>query len=413
MRYFLFCLLVISCRYSIAQPSFPPPAGVYCSCGPTTGNGWGSVNPSVAAKPYVKGILVRVGWDILEPTDGNYNWALIDTQVNRAKQYGKKVSLGIGCGIHIPQWVFDSGAQRLVSSMPFNDTLAVPWDSYYLSKWKEMITDLGSRYINDTTIQLVYMTHSTANGFEMQLPMSVSPTLSAIGYTDKKMADSWKEVIDAFSTAFPNHYLSNDFHPVNGSNAVADTVYKYAATTVGQRYGAAAWWWTQKNTGVYPAQYSIMKNSVDSNVFSAVQFAKSGTKDSAAFGAGGMPGALQLAINDGICYWEVWNDDILNPDFDTLLSSATCNTVSVEETAVYTNHDVQVYPNPSDGTFNLQLPEQNAVVTITGINGKLIKRIVAKQEKNIILELSDAQKGIYLVHIKDEHNSFYKKLLLK
>ena len=334
-----------------AQPSFPPPSGVYCSCGPTTGIGAGSVDPAVAAKPFVKGILVRVGWNYLETSDNTYNWALIDSQLSAARSYSKKVSLGIGCGIQIPQWVFTVGAQRLVTTVPIADTIAVPWDSVFLHKWTEFITALGNRYKNDTTIQLVYMTNSTANGFEMQMPFVSNPTLAAVGYTSAKMTNSWKMVIDTFNAAFPNHYLSNDFHPVNNSDSVADSVYAYAIAKVGSRYGANAWWWTQHNTAVYPAEYTILQNSAVNNDFTGIQMAYSGTSDSASFGAGGMPAALQLAIGQGVCYWELWNQDILNAAFDSLLSHASCSpATSIGNTATAVA-EIKIYPNPSDGVF--------------------------------------------------------------
>lgn len=411
-RLLLSILLLATIHTLKAQPTFPPPTGVYCSCGPTTGNGYGSVNPAIASKPFVKGILVRISWDILEPSDNVYNWHLLDTQINRANQYGKKVSLGIPSGIMIPQWVFDAGAQRLVSSSPFNDTLAIPWDSTYLAKWTEFITAVGSRYENDTTIQLVYISHSTANGMEMQLPRTTTPTLAAIGYTDQKMTDSWKVVIDAFNAAFPNHYLSNDFHPVNGSNVVADSVYAYARTTIGNRYGASAWWWTQHNAAnVYPAQYSIIKHSVANNNLTTVQFAKSGTSDSAAFGAGGMPAAMQLAINDGVCYWEVWNEDILNPQFDSLLSNASCTTTSVTNIAT---HTLNIYPNPSNGSFTIELPtHQQTNVTITDISGRIVYQNTLSNKQTLQVDLSKQPKGVYIIHLTTDDKSYTNKILVE
>lgn len=407
----LLVLITLLSYTSYAQPSFPPPTGVYCSCGPTTGNGLGSVHPSIASKPFVSGILVRVGWDILEPADDVYNWSLIDTQLNRAKAYGKKVSLGIGSGIVIPQWVFDGGAQRLVSSSPKNDTLAVPWDAYYLTKWKEFISALGSRYKNDTVIQMVYITHSTANGFEMQLPRTSTPTLSAVGYTDKKMSDSWKEVIDAFNAAFPNHYLSNDFHPVNGSNAVADTVYEYAVNTIGSRYGAAAWWWTQKNTTVYPGQYDILKSSVGSS-FGIVQFARNGTTDSALFGAGGMPGAMDLAVRDGVCYWEIWNEDILNPKFDSLLNNAKCSSVSVKSIVKENEQPFKVYPNPTKGIFTV---EHDRLIEEIQVYDQVMRRVYLSKPdtgKIVRMNLQHLQRGVYVFVVKDAEGTYYRKLIL-
>jgi len=86
------------------------------------------------------------------------------------------------------------------------------------------------------------------------LPFDPTPSYTSIAYTDQKVIDSWKEVIDAFNSSFPNHYLTNDFHPVNQSNIVADSIYAYAKLNIGSRYGANGWWWTQNNTSVYPSQ---------------------------------------------------------------------------------------------------------------------------------------------------------------
>ena len=412
MRLLILCTLIFGYySNSFAQPSFPPPTGVYCSCGPTTGAGFSSVNPAIASKPFVKGILVRVGWDILEPVDDAYNWALIDTQINRARQYGKKISLGIGNGILAPQWLFTGGAQRLVSQMPFNDTLPIPWDAYYLTKWKELVTALGARYQNDTVINLVYITNATANGFEMQLPMSTTPTLAAAGYTDTKMTDSWKEVIDAFSTAFPNHYLTNDFHPVNGSNAVADSVYDYATKTIGNRYGAAAWWWTQKNTTVYPSQYNIMKQSAANNSLSVVQFANSGTADSAKFGPGGMPAALQLAKDDGICYWEIWNDDILNAKFETLLENAACAGVGIQE--VETTPEVNIYPNPAEDHLYIATNKPCLSISITSPSGMQVFYSEGKAAGKHTIETEKLARGLYILTIRYAENTYNFKVVLR
>lgn len=414
MRALLLTLCTLLTFTAFAQPSYPPPTGVYCSCGPTTGKGYGSVNPTIAAKPFVKGILVRIPWELMEPSDNSYNWQLLDDQITAANQYGKKISLGITAGPSIPQWVFSGGAQRLISTSPINDTIAIPWDGYYLSKWKEFISALGSRYENDTTIQLVYISHSTANGMEMQLPRTTTPTLAAAGYTDQKMIDSWKEVIQSFDTAFPNHYLSNDFHPVNGSDVVADSVYAYATRTIGNRYGAAAWWWTQKNaTTVYPAQYNILKHSATNNNFTSVQFAQSGTSDSAKYGAGGMPGAMQLAIADGICYWELWNEDLLNPKFDSLLSAVNCSTVSIETTTV-PQLALPIYPNPSTGVVTIPIPTLASThIVVANIAGQLVYTRTISNRRQISIDLTTQPKGIYTIRLTNQQHSYTNKLILE
>lgn len=321
-------LLLLPFGALIAQPAYPIPSGVYCSCGPTMATGPGSVDPTIASKPFVKGILVRIGWNLVEPSSGVYNWAQLDTQLARARFYGKKVALSVVNGPSAPAWLYAAGVQNAIVGAPFNDTIPYPWDPVYLAKWKELIARLGERYDHDTTITLVHMTNASANGFEFFLNPTTLFDWNNAGYTDAKMIDSWKQVVDAFGAAFPEHYLDNDFHPIfltgNSSNVPGDSVYAYARRTLGARYGAFSSWWSQKNTATYARQYADLRASAGST-FATVQFAYNGTRDSAAFGPGGMPGALGLAIDDGICYWEIWNQDILNPAFDSLLNAATCS----------------------------------------------------------------------------------------
>lgn len=407
---FVFCSLL---SIETTAQNYPAPSGLYCSCGPTLGTGNGSVDPRVAAKPFVKGILVRIPWELLEPTNNNFSWTLLDGQITAAKNYNKKISLGIGNGPGIPNWLYDMGAKKIIASVPRTDTIAVPWDSIYMAQWTEFVLELGNRYANDTTISLVYITHSTGNGFEMQLPFQSTPTLPDIGYTDALMIDSWKNTINAFNSAFPNHYLSNDFHPVNGSDAVADSVYSYATKTIGNRYGASAWWWTQKNAqSVYPSQYAISKHSAQNNIFTGVQFANNGTNDSAKFGAGGLPGALDLAITDKICYWEIWNEDILNPKFEALFTDASCKTTTFINEIV--NKKLRLYPNPAHETITIYYPdlETGFTTTIYNTNGKIVlqnSNTTSTQRINI----SSLPPAMYIVKVQSGKATLFSKLFVE
>jgi len=407
LPFFLFSMI------AMAQPNYPAPRGVYCSCGPSTGQGNGSVDPKVAEKDFVEGILVRTGWEYLEPLEGQYDWSIIHDQIARAKQYGKKISLGIGNGGMIPQWVFEEGAAFMEVLVPkTNDTIAVPWDSIHLHHWIKFIQAFGQEFNQDTTIRLVYITNASSNGFEMQLPFSTFPTLADLNYSDSKMIASWKQVVDAFDAAFPNHYLTNDFHPVNGSDVVADSVYAYASTKIGSRYGANAWWWTQKNTTLYPAQYALLKQSTTEHAFNGVQFAKSGTKDSAAFGSGGMPGAMQLAQQDGIYYWEIWNDDILNPAFEDLLSSASSLATRLETPV---KERLLLFPNPCrsvlhiGGDFDL---DEKVSLVFYSINGQKIWESEQRPGESISIQQTPLIPGLYFLQAKISSREVYSQKLL-
>lgn len=396
-----------------AQPTYPPPSGVWCSCPPSKGMGSGSVHPAVASKSYVNGILVRVVWKDLEPSDDVYNWSLIDDQIAAAQSYDKKISLGVGGGPNSPTWLYDLGADTLSYDFPFSGTIPIPWDTVFLTQWTALIAEIGNRYQNDTTIQLVYITNTSGNGFEMQLPFNPTPTYASIGYTDQKVIDSWKYVIDTFNTYFPNHYLTNDFHPVNSSNIVADSVYAYATSEIGPRYGASGWWWTQHNTTVYPAQYSILQNSASNNLFTGIQMAASGVTNPTTFGTGGMPEALNLAIANNVCYWEIWNQDITDGMFDDLLSQASCSTVRTAE-IVKDEKGLIVFPNPSKGVFRIS-SKHNKLQTIELADG--VGKVLFYQDginaHQFQLDISNQKNGLYFLRIKDDSKeTFYRKIML-
>ena len=407
--------LLVSIHLTYAQPNYPAPTGVWCSCPPTTGIGNGSVDPAVASKSYVNGILVRVVWKDIEPVDDTYNWSLIDDQITAAISYGKKISLAVGGGPNTPQWLYGLGANSISYSLPFSGTMPIPWDAVFLDKWTDFISELGSRYQNDATIQLVYITNSSQNGFEMQIPYNPTPSYTSIGYTDQLVIDSWTQIMDAYNAAFPNHYLTNDFHPVNTSDAVADSVYNYAIVNLGSRYGANAWWWTQNNTSVYPSQYAILQHSANSNAFSGIQMAASGVTNPSSFGTGGMPEALNLAISNNVCYWEIWNNDITDGSFDLLLSNAVCSPIlGVEEISDIENN-LAIFPNPSQKIFTITL-KNNFIEEIEVINelGQPIFRKENINNSQYSLDIGNSIDGIFFLKVTDDKKRVsYRKIILK
>ncbi len=406
MKFQKFCLILLLMNLINLYSQYSYPTGVFCSCGPTTGNGTGSVAPNIAKLDFVKGILVRLSWQLCEPVDNKFEWKYLDEQIQNAKAYGKKISLAIGNGMGAPSWLYSSGVKYFVAEQPYNDTIPIPWDYTFLEKWKEFINVLGNRYKDDTTIVLVYATNSSGNGYEMQLPIKTKPSISESGYTDEKMYKSWEDCIQAFADAFPNHIITNDFHPVNGSNTVSDSVYSNAKTILGKRYGANAWWWTQKNTSVYPKQYEIIKNSASSKLFSGVQMAYSHTKDSAKFGNGGMPEALNLAINDGIYYWEIWNEDLLNTKFDSIFKTVTNlkPNFSTVDNCYIKPSNILIIPNPASSILKLQ-----------GVNGniKILNSIgimvwVGYYFDNKEINIEEFPSGIYFIIFNNKIYKFIK-----
>ena len=330
-----------------------PPAGLYCSCPPTTGNGSGSVIPEVAQLDHVDGVLVRMEWATLEPSPGVYDWSLLDEQISRADQYGIKVSLAVVNGSAAPSWLSSMGVEMF--SFKFGTEtreMPVPWDSTFQSRWTQFIAAMGARYANEDTISLVYATNSSRNGFEMQLPFSPADQINwqAAGYSDALYADSWKTAIDAFVAAFPNHPVSHEVHPVLGSDDVANDVYQHARDTHGEAVGVlAAWWMVHNALDVYPGMFEILKDASLAS-HSQVQVANSYTNTPDRFSDEGYQGEIDLAIESGVRYMEVWNSDLLNASLTDLmietsarLNTPFCNFADLDQNGYLNFFDVSAF----------------------------------------------------------------------
>lgn len=307
-----------------AQP-IEPPRGLFCSCPPTTSFST-SVVPAVAALDFVDGILVRLEWQTLEPTPGGYDWARLDEQLAAAEAAGKRVSLAIINGPQSPGWLPGLGVQMF--SYARNDdqlSMPVPWDEVYLDRWLAFVAAIGQRYENDERIALVYITTSSFNGFEMQLPFRPDDVSNwnAIGYDPDLVVEGWERTIDAFAEAFPRHALSHEVHPVLGSSEVAERVVAYADQDgrFSGRVGVLGAWWMEHNAlDVYPEMFELLKHASFRSA-SQVQVANSYTNTPDRFGPEGMGGVLDLALGSGVRYAEVWNSDLLNAALQAQLAS--------------------------------------------------------------------------------------------
>jgi len=324
MQFIKLLLSVALATNAVAQEA---PRGIYCSCGPTTASGGSSHTPAIAAKPFVDGFLVRVPWRDVETSPGVFDWSLIDGQVAKIAADGKKIALGIvQGGGGTPTWLAGLGAQTV--SYAFGgqtQTIALAWDPVYLARWTAFVAELGARYDGEPTIALVHATHATHNGFEMQLGLGQQAQYASLGYTDAVYADSWIAVLDAFAAAFPSKPLDVDVHPIFGDDQVAQDVVAHGLATLGQRFGVFSAWWSRHNAfDVYPGMYELLLDSAP-QTYANVQNVGSwiGTPERYDFDLAEYEASYELALDSGVRYVEVWNQDLLAAELESLLSAAS------------------------------------------------------------------------------------------
>jgi hypothetical protein len=115
----------------------------------------------------------------------------------------------------------------------------------------------------------------------------------------------------------------------------------------------------------------------------------------------------------------------LIPEFDLTLPNATglfeenglsaISRFKVGNTGIpgFDGANIQVYPNPSTGRFNVRGISSNANVQILDMQGQLIEEFETLFDKQYSIDLSDKNAGVYMMIIKQNMQTTYHKLTLK
>jgi hypothetical protein len=97
-------------------------------------------------------------------------------------------------------------------------------------------------------------------------------------------------------------------------------------------------------------------------------------------------------------------------------TSDASNAVTIANTGLSddkNNLAITVFPNPAAGIFNLSLPEgKKATITVSDLAGKMLLH-QDLQTETTRLDLTQAAKGIYLLHVKTENGMAIRKLIVE
>jgi hypothetical protein len=190
-----------------------------------------SVHDQVLANAKLAGFHIRDTWAYVEPTSSTHDWRYLDGQITRAKRLGKRLTLGVYCGINSPNWIrTDLGLPQVqyIGGAP------APWDIRVTAAHQSMVQALGQHYAGESTIVAVHISSTATNqSLEMHYPNGLT---SARGYSDAQMIAVWQDAIDDYSRAFPRTALVLDVAMVpDDGGGVTNAVTSYARLTLGPR----------------------------------------------------------------------------------------------------------------------------------------------------------------------------------
>ncbi len=216
------------------------PSGIFSSSGSTAA--------AVLNHTETRGVLIRVFWKDIETTEGNFNFASLDAQINSVKARDKKYSLGIlAGGIGSPDWLITQKNAPYFNYLFQGTTpykLPLLWDNTVLLYLGKLAEKLAEKYGTDESLLLVYVPQMTANGIEGHLNGFDKNAFAAAGYTESKWIDASVQNAKKFATAFSKKALAFEVHDLFNSTVPASTIINtlWNDNSLNHRVGAADWW---------------------------------------------------------------------------------------------------------------------------------------------------------------------------
>ncbi|MGC4111441.1 MAG: immunoglobulin domain-containing protein [Nocardioides sp.] len=291
------------------------PRGIFASAG--AGNTPSDAN-GIYGDAHLRGVLIRVSWDALEPTAGSYNFSSLTAQINNVKSKGLGWSLGVlGGGIGSPAWLTNPtsagglGAPYVTYSFRGTPGYKLPlfWNSIVQTRLQLLAQALAAQFNNDTSLKLVYIPQMTANGIEGHLQGVGMSDLVAAGYTDANWIAAGKQAATSFANAFTNKALAFEVHEVNGTATVPSTIINdlWNDAALGQRVGAAVWWLSGRTT--YQPNLLTVLDAYPGDIYAQV-IANSGTPSE--FPNGDYTALFTQAKQLLIRYIEPWDYEFTN-----------------------------------------------------------------------------------------------------
>lgn len=116
--------------------------------------------------PGVSTVYLRVPWAFIEPQEGRFNWALLDTPAQRFISKGKRVAFRITCSENwmrfaTPEWVRNAGAKgcfyEFGKGPSTNGTLWDPdfEDPIFLEKLDHFLSAMAARYDGNPNVAFI------------------------------------------------------------------------------------------------------------------------------------------------------------------------------------------------------------------------------------------------------------------
>lgn len=163
------------------------------------------------------GVFIRVHWENIEKSNGDYDWSHLDWAVELAHKHGLQYKVMLQPGRNTPDWVYEEGAVPFETTFPWpmrseygqKTKIPVPWDPVYQFYFRKMLKKFGDRYGNDEHFVALTLTGVNFTYGEMHLPKTSEDMENWENFGDYplRIENVYKDLIDFYAKVFPHQQM--------------------------------------------------------------------------------------------------------------------------------------------------------------------------------------------------------------
>jgi hypothetical protein len=138
----------------------------------------------------------KSGWRTVEPQDGEFDWASMDTQVAKARALGKRIWLELlTTEGSAPEWALQAGVP-LVGS---RGGTPLPWNATYQQLLRRAVHAMAEQFDGNPTVDAIIVMAGGCYG-EMSIcaPQADRRAWEAAGYSDQRFIEATKQILDIY-----------------------------------------------------------------------------------------------------------------------------------------------------------------------------------------------------------------------
>lgn len=307
------------------------------------GKGENFPNTASLKLDYIAGMSSIFSWESMEPQEGRYDFTELESEIAWASKNKKILNICLYAGNKSPSWLKSKNipmihwrsdlredqAKKANASYSI-ETAPAFWDKSYLNYWGNFIDAFATKYKNNETIGYITITGPTPKDLSTGTVIKHEDDWQKIidaGYTYEKHFSAWKNTIDHFNREFPNKALVIALGPLRpgGSSTLklSEAVVDYV---IDKKYNNVHFLCVILNDTWFKT--SIVSTQLR-NLFKRTRINGQTFGYQLIYSAQRMDGfktqknkvlidyneTLNIAIEDGASWIEIWHDDIIDPKF--------------------------------------------------------------------------------------------------